>query len=249
MSDESTTNLKKIDNALSAIEETDKQLTEIVQSGLLGSVKEILDQTKKALMKLDEEKHQLQVEKDKLENQTQELQKAKKHLEDERSSLEEEKNQLEIETKKLEKEKAERDDKIDKMSADQIKLLDEYEILKKDLKKLQDMASEAENQEFDFREIQTVLKIYMVLLEEIYGAQPHIRILYLLHGDKEKMHKDDIKNSLGIGGAFILRSLHDLKNANLIEFDEETGIAKLINRMIPKTSKDLDIKPAFEKEK
>ncbi|MBD3353331.1 MAG: hypothetical protein GF364_17755 [Candidatus Lokiarchaeota archaeon] len=238
MSNDSNKNLEDLEQARDLIKDTDTKLKEIVNSNILSSISEIIKNAKDTLKRLDEEKLKLEEEKEKLENDTNVLQEEKQNLVKEREHLEQEKTQLQLETKRLEKEKADRDKKIDTISSEQQKLLEEYKVLQEDLKKFQEIASEAENAEFDFKEIQQVLKIYVILLEEIYETKPHIRILYLLHGDSPELHRKDIAAATGIGGAFVLRALHELNDAKLVEYDEETGMARLMKRMFPKSEKE-----------
>ncbi len=158
------------------------------------------------------------------------------NLEQERQRLEEQKKQLEEETKKLELEKQERDKKIGAMTEEQMRLLDEYEKVKIELKKFAQTAAQHEESELNFEKIQALLSIYRVLIEEIWQGQAHFRILHVLHGDKEEMDREELKKSTGISGAFILRSVQELANVDLIDYDENTGIAKLKRRLFPKKS-------------
>ncbi|MHA1870952.1 MAG: hypothetical protein ACTSXF_08380, partial [Promethearchaeota archaeon] len=183
----------------------------------------IISETLPSIQGLEEEKEKLKQEKEVLEAETRKLQ--------------EEKEKLNLEKQALQREKKEKEEKLEVLSEEQKKLLEEYEILKKDLKKFQKIAKEVEDSEFDFREIQNILRIYSVLIEEIWQSKPHFKILMLLHGDKEEMSKNDIKNSTGISGAMVLRAIHELKAANLIEYDENTGMVKLTKRFFPKMNK------------
>ena len=45
---------------------------------------------------------------------------------------------------------------------------------------------------------------------------------------------DQLKGASGIGGAMILRAVHELHRANLIKFDEDSHMAKLEMRFFPK---------------
>ena len=87
--------------------------------------------------------------------------------------------------------------------------------------------------EFNIENMRATLSIYRVLLEEIYSSQPHFKVLFLLHAIDE-MTADQLKGASGIGGAMILRACHELRRADLIKFDEDTHVAKLIKRFFPK---------------
>ncbi|HEY0088155.1 MAG TPA: hypothetical protein VGB37_04890 [Candidatus Lokiarchaeia archaeon] len=162
-------------------------------------------------------------------------------IQNERNQLEREKTQLELdkkrlleETKKLEKEKQERDQKIGQMTGEQMRLLEEYAKVKEELKKFAKIAASMEDQELDFDRIQALLSIYTVLLEKIFQGQPHFKILFLLHGDKDKMTRDELKNATGIQGAMVLRAVQELDKVGLIEYDMEKSTARLLKRLFPK---------------
>ena len=159
--------------------------------------------------------------------------------------LEEEKNLLALEISRLSIEKQdlvlkskEKEDKIGELTSNQTDLLEEYEVLKEELKSFQEIATAARRKEFDFAAIKNLLKIYGVLIKDIYDATPHYRILDLLHGDKEEMSKDDIKGATGINGATVLHAIFDLRKAGLISYDEEVGHAKLVRRIFAKEKKE-----------
>ena len=207
MSDENGT-LKGIDNALKTAEEIFKQFTVT------------LNNARNELINLETEKKQAIGE--------------KKELEGEKARLEAREKQLEGETQKLEKEKQERDQKIGAMTGEQMKLLDEYEKVKVELQKFAQTSADQEEMELNFERIQALLFIYRVLIEEIWQGQPHYRVLYTLHGEKEEMTREELKNTTGIGGAFILRSVQELANVGLLDYNEDTGTAKLKKRLFPK---------------
>ncbi len=76
----------------------------------------------------------------------------------------------------------------------------------------------------------------MLLIEEIWSGQPHYRILLTLHGDKEKMSREQIKNTTGIAGAMVLRAVHELAKIGVLEYDEDTAIVTLKKRLFSKKS-------------
>ena len=145
----------------------------------------VLNTAKRELTALENEKRKLETEKKELEIATQKLADAKTQLEDE--------------TKQLARDKAERDEKIGAMSEEQMRLLKEYEKVKEELSKFAKLAEEAESQELNFERIQALLSIFRVLVEKIWQGQPHYKILMALHGEKEIMTREELKNTTGIG--------------------------------------------------
>ncbi|MFW9948976.1 MAG: hypothetical protein ACFFKA_02475 [Candidatus Thorarchaeota archaeon] len=209
------TTLDIIDNTLQSVEENFKLFIEV------------LEKAKNELINLEKEKEQLSFDKDFLE-------KEKIHLEQEKTKLEKDKRLLEEETQKLEMEKQERDKKIGTMTEEQKRLLKEYEKVKVELAKFAKIAEEAESQELNFERIQALLSIFRVLVEKIWQGQPHYRILMTLHGDKEKMTREELKNTTGIGGAYILRAVQELANVDLVDHDIDTGNVTLRQRLYKK---------------
>ena len=221
MEDEEKT-LSTLDKTIQAAESSFKEFIEVLET------------SRTALLTLESDKVELSNEKEKLE-------KEKIFLEQEKSSLETEKQQLEIDkktleegTRKLELEKQEKDQQIGSLTEEQMKLLDEYEKLKVELKKFASAAAEAEDAEYNFERIKALLSIYTVLVSEIWQGQPHYRILMVLHGQKLTMSREEIKNTTGISGAFVLRAIQELAKVGLVEYDMDTNIVKLKKRLFPK---------------
>ena len=221
MSDEEKT-LSAIDETIQAAEANFKEFIEV------------LENSRTELVKLENDKKELSQEKEKLENEKKQLESEKSSLESEKKLLELDKMKLEESTEKLEKEKQERDQKIGDLTGEQMKLLDEYKKVKVELKKFMIATEEAEHAEFNFERIRALLSIYTVLVSEIWQGQPHYRILIALHGDKEVWTRDEIKNTTGIGGAFVLRSVQELAKVDLVDYDMDTQSVKLKKRLFPK---------------
>ena len=144
---------------------------------------------------------------------------------------------LEQEKQKLSRETDAKEKKIGELSASQQQLLEEYKAIKKDLEAFSKLAAQSDRK-LDISEIQASLKIYTVLLNEVFSSAPHFKVLFLLHGDADTMTTEQLKGSSGISGAMILRACHELSRVNLIEFDENTKKAKLLQRLYPKKEKN-----------
>lgn len=81
--------------------------------------------------------------------------------------------------------------------------------------------------------VQELLALYIALLEDVFYAQPHAKTLFLLHGRKKQMTRDEITKTAGHEATAIRKALGDLSRADLIEYDVETGNAKLKKRLYP----------------
>jgi len=203
---------------------------------------EVLETSRTALLKLESDKVELIKEKEQLEKEKIQLEEEKIKLEGETQKLEIDKKNLEEATKKLELEKRERDQKIGSLTEEQVKLLDEYQKVKVELQKFMTAAEEAEHVDFNFERVRALLSIYSVLVSEIWQGQPHYRILMVLHGEKLAMSRDEIKNTTGISGAFVLRAVQELAKVDLVEYDMDTSIVKLKKRLFEKKALNNEMK-------
>ena len=145
---------------------------------------------------------------------------------------------MEEATNQLEKEKKERDQKIGSLSEEQHRLLKEYASLKVELKKFAKIAEESQDADLNFERIQALLSIFRVLVEKIWQGQPHYKVLKVLHGEKAVMTREELKNTTGIGGAYILRAIQELANVDLVEHDIDTGTVTLRQRLYSKKALD-----------
>ena len=228
MSDQKNT-LQKIDNAIEDVEKIYREFTDV-----LNTAKDDLISLEEKRKDLETGKDTLEQEKQKLEAQKIQLEAEKKELEQEKQKLEHDKEQLQEETVKLEREKQERDQKIGALNEEQMKLLEEYKKVKVELKNFMKVAEEAEEADYNFERVQALLSIYSVLVSEIWQGQPHYRVLMTLHGEKEKMTREELKNTTGIGGAFVLRAVHELAKVDLVEYNEDEGTVRLKKRLFEK---------------
>jgi hypothetical protein len=225
MSDDQKT-LNVLDETIQAAESSFKEFIDVLET------------SRTALLKLESDKAALSKDKEILEKEKKLLEEEKTKLESEKQNLEREKIKLEEATKKLELEKQERDQKIGSLTEEQMKLLDEYQKVKVELSKFMKVAEEAEEAEYNFERVRALLSIYTVLVSEIWAGQAHYRILLTLHGDKEVMTRDELKTTLGIGGAFVLHSVQELAKVGLVEYDMDTSTVKLKDRLFPKKALD-----------
>jgi len=214
--------LEIIENLLRSVEDNFKQFIEVLETA------------KTELITLEKDKEHLSRDKELLEGEKLQLEQATKMLEADKSQLELEKTNLENEKKKLEQEKQERDQKIGSLTEEQKRLLKEYASLKVELKKFAKLAEEAESQDLDVERITALLSIFRVLVEKIWQGQPHYKVLKVLHGERKVMTREELKNTTGIGGAYILRAVQELANVDLIEHNIDTGTVTLKQRLYSK---------------
>ncbi len=233
---------KIIDNAVAKVNAARDDLADVFKT-----VTAVLEETKSAMKTmatqrdgLSHEMEQIQKQRDDMARETNLLLQEKTKLEAVKNRLEQDKETLTTAKGRLEKDKAAADKTIEVMTGEQKRLLQEYATLQSDLKRMSSVAKDLGQKEFNFQQVQAVLSIYMVLLEQVWQSQPHFKVLYLLHGQRPEMSRQDLAKASGISAAMILRALFELRNANLVLYDEDTGMAKLVRRFLDFNTDELD---------
>ncbi len=151
----------------------------------------------------------------------------KKILQDSRTTI----SDLNRERRLLEEEKQKKEAKISELTGEQQKILERYTEIEAQLKKFSTLVTQFGEKELDFDQVKAMLSIFSILLEKIFQGQPHARILYTLHGGASLMTRDQLKNTTGISGAMVLRAVHELAKAGLVEYDEDSSNVKLTVRI------------------
>lgn len=77
-----------------------------------------------------------------------------------------------------------------------------------------------------------LLAIYIMLIENIFAGKPHARVLYTLHNTKTAITRKNIESSTGIMPTAVMKAIHDLRNADLVSFNDETQEVKLIKEIL-----------------
>ena len=117
----------------------------------------------------------------------------------------------------FEKEKMSATEKLKQMEEEMMELSSVYE----DLKGRADV-------EIDLQE---VMKLYIILTEQVLDGNAHMRMLTLLHGKKALMTKDELSKASGIQPAATLRTIFDLRNNGLVTYNDENQKVKLVRRL------------------
>lgn len=146
-------------------------------------------------------------------------------------TMEKELEKKQKETVEKEKLLAEREAKLNEAQMQQRQLEFEYASLETEFKKISELFSEISEKEEASLDVKQLLSIYIALLEKVFEGKPHAKILYLLHGDKSEMTRQELTAATGFSAAIVLHSIHELNRAELINYDEEEGKASLVNRI------------------
>jgi hypothetical protein len=125
--------------------------------------------------------------------------------------------QLRLENEQLKKENLQMKSELDHISKELEKVTQDFGQLSKE-----------KDKNVERRE---VLALVMTLLMEVFGAQPHSKLLYLLHGQKADIDRDSLTKASGIAGAIVRKSLADLAASKLVDYDVVSGRVKLLRRV------------------
>ena len=146
-------------------------------------------------------------------------------------SMEKNLKKMNLEIEEKEKALQEREEKLNQANIQRQQLEFDYMSLETEFKKISELFSELSGKQEVSLDIKQLLSIYITLLEKVFTGKPHAKILYLLHGDKSEMSREELTKTTGFSAAIVLHSLHELNRAELIEYDEESSRAILKNRI------------------
>ncbi len=124
-----------------------------------------------------------------------------------------------------------REEKLNQANLERQQIEFDYIGLEAEFKKVSELFSELSGQQESSVSIKELLSIYIALLEKVFTGKPHAKILYLLHGDKTEMTREELTKATGFSPAIVRHSISELHRADLVQLDEDRGIAKLVNRI------------------
>ncbi|MHA2501374.1 MAG: hypothetical protein ACXAE3_00690 [Candidatus Kariarchaeaceae archaeon] len=77
-----------------------------------------------------------------------------------------------------------------------------------------------------------LLDLYLVLMDNVYESSMHTRLLIILHGAKESYTYNELTTAAGMSGVQVRQALFELRNAGIVDYDEETQVAKLVTKFM-----------------
>ncbi|MHA2140807.1 MAG: hypothetical protein ACXADC_16500 [Candidatus Thorarchaeota archaeon] len=216
---------------------------------------EDLDELRATVTKLLEEHEQLTGEVDKYAGEAEELRSAKREAEEKawaaeekvekvESELESTKNALEESEAKLRtsadelealKSDTTKDSEIDELRRERDELRAEMDEINSKLERVSELYRETSAEKEKLQEkvdVSDLLAIYIILIENIFGGKPHARVLYTLHNTKTAISRKNIESSTGIMATAVMKAIHDLRNADLVSYDDDTQEVKLIKDIL-----------------
>lgn len=77
-----------------------------------------------------------------------------------------------------------------------------------------------------------LLDVYLVLMEQVFETKPHVRLLLMLHGDKEEYSLSELTSGSGIAPLQVKQAMFDLRNTGVVDYNEDTDMVKLKMRFL-----------------
>jgi len=167
-----------------------------------------------------------------LEKKTAKLKEENNRLENE---LAEKTQELEDLKNKVESTEATRDQEMETLRTERDELKSEMEQITQKLERVSELYRETSAEKEALKEkvdVSDLLGVYVLLLETVFYGKPHARILYTLHDTQTAINRKHLAASTGIQPAQVLKAIHDLANADLIEYDEQTQEARLLKDIL-----------------
>lgn len=187
----------------------------------------LLDEFKDTIVKLIDER-------DSLKSEGEELRTDKREAEEKAWAAEEKVKELmnELETLKSRADEAEssKTEAVDAIRTERDELKKEMDEITGQLGRVSELYREASEEKDALQEkvdVSDLLAVYITLIETVFYGKPHARILYTLHDVKTAIPRKNIQTSTGIMPAAVLKAIHDLANADLVKYNEETQEVEL----------------------
>ena len=139
--------------------------------------------------------------------------------------------ELKLQLEKKERELNERESRLEESMRKAEKLQGEYFSVQTELNKISSLYKDLQGQKLDSTNVRKILSIYVSLLDKVFQGRHHAKILFLLHGEQCHMSRQVLTKATGFEAAIILHSIHELHSANLIDYNEDTGMVNLKERL------------------
>ncbi|NHI92394.1 MAG: hypothetical protein EAX96_07805 [Candidatus Lokiarchaeota archaeon] len=120
-----------------------------------------------------------------------------------------------------------------RMRTEHAQMREELDHISNQLKKVSSEFEHLQKEKDKKVEVREILALSMTLLTDVFGAAPHSKLLYLLHGFPEgkEIDRKALTQSSGLSPASVRKSLADLNAAKLVDFDVETDKVKLLKKI------------------
>ncbi len=172
---------------------------------------------------------------EKVKELTAELDKAKAKADKSTNKLKEATEELDQLKSQLSDAESSKDAAVDELRRERDELRREMDEINAQLNRVSELYREASAEKEALEEkvdVSDLLAIYITLIETVFYGKPHARILYTLHDVKSAIPRSNIASSTGIQPAVVLKAVHDLANADLVSYDEDSQEVNLIKDIV-----------------
>lgn len=174
-------------------------------------------------------------ERDEFKDKAEELRTTKDNAESKLRTLEEESEKLRTAAAEAESAKSEAVETLQKERDD---LKAEMDQITSQLSRVSELYREASAEKEKLQEkvdVSDLLAIYITLIETVFGGKPHARVLYTLHDVGAAITRKNIEASTGIMATAVMKAIHDLRNADLVSYDDNSQEVTLIKDILART--------------
>jgi len=223
--------LKK--NTLRLLEEIDKHISEAEE--LRDARREAEEKAWASEEELKKKHGEMTSKEERIGELEGEIQEAKAKLEEINQELEQTKSEISKARDDAASLQSEKDEAVDAIRKERDELRAEMDQINSQLERVSALYREASAEKAKLAEkvdVSDLLAIYIMLIENIFGGKPHARILYTLHDTKAAINRKNLEASTGIMPAAVIKAVHDLRNADLVSYDEDTLEVKLIKDIL-----------------
>ncbi len=140
-------------------------------------------------------------------------------------------SKLEAKLEKKEKEIAKSKEASSAIEDERISAIEKLRKMEAEMAELSSVYEEMKGRQDVRIDLQEVMKLYVILTEQVLDGSSHIKLLTLLHGAKETMTKNELSKASGIQPAATLRAIFDLRNNGLVTYNENNEETKLVRRL------------------
>lgn len=127
----------------------------------------------------------------------------------------------------------EREKKLQESQEKNAELNASYQSVQGELDKLTSMYKDLAGTADANINIKHILSVYVTLLEHVFEGKPHAKILLLLNShESHKITRQELNQTLGFSAAIVLHSIHELLRAELIDYEDDTGLVTLKEKIL-----------------
>ncbi len=137
--------------------------------------------------------------------------------------------------KEIQSKEVSQSEEIQQLRKERDELKAEMDDIRAKLDRISELYQEASAEQEKLKQkvdVSDLLAIYILLIEKIFGGKPHARILYTLHNTKTAITRKNLESSTGIMASSVIKAIHDLRNAEIVSFDEETQEVRLLRDIL-----------------